>query len=459
MIIKFYRSGLLAFSLITILLTLISKEEIPKNLVFLPMTFLILIILVPSFTKYIDKYIGIAIVNLTMFIRYLISPFLMTFYGTNMYRGQLLSLDTLEKSVYLMIFEMVVIFLCFAIFHKFFYTTVETETLTQKANTSNFVNLLVLLFIFGIILLYPESLSRYAFVWSFGELKDKTVEGIEYSSILTIVQLGHLMLLIIVINYLYLLYKKNKNINYLIISIIFILVSSSFIVGTSRFSIILPLTTGFYTLYKFYKPFRKLLINISVISILSMIILSTALKKLSLKSDTIQLSIGERLNTELQLYFSGVANVGHALQTRILYEPYNFESVLSDLMRSVVFLNSFFTSNQDSFEAFNLLFYAGGPSRDQILPLIGQGYLYFGVFFAPIFSALVIVIIMFFDKKIKNNNNIFYSFILIYVCVKFALFNMGNMTILISFATNYFLPLLVIYKINNFFQIKVRNRA
>ena len=45
----------------------------------------------------------------------------------------------------------------------------------------------------------------------------------------------------------------------------------------------------------------------------------------------------ENLNTDLQLYFSGVSNVAHSIDTSYVYAPFQFDAIISDLFRSVMF--------------------------------------------------------------------------------------------------------------------------
>src|SRR5699024_7700982 len=103
---------------------------------------------------------------------------------------------------------------------------------------------------------------------------------------------------------------------------------------------------------------------------------------------------------------------------------------------------------QSAIVNYNINFYGRTGIQDQILPMIGQGYLYLGYILAPVFSIATIIIIMYLDKKIVENNSLFNIYILVYLCLKFALFNMANATILISFFTNFFVVLMVINILN-----------
>ncbi|WP_415363314.1 hypothetical protein L1F34_002338 [Mammaliicoccus lentus] len=451
-----YRVITIFVSIISVVFIIFSEKEIPNNIVFLPLCYLLFFILIPSFSKYILKNIGITVLNFSMLIRYSISPLLMSIYGVNLNTGVFLTESIQSKAINLMIYEMVLMFITFLLFQKKFYKSSTLKKLeTIKASNPSFSWIFVVVTSI-IILIFPEILNRYSFIWTTSQLKSKEVEGISYSFLLILVQLGHLVFTINIINLLYKYYTKNKSFLYVILSIIIVGFSSSFMVGTSRFSIILPLVTGLFTIFLIFKPYRKIIGIISFSMSLILIILTSILKANTISGKSKGNSINESLNNlndNLQLYFSGVSNVAHSINTRVIYESFNYENILPDLVRSVVFIGNLFTNYHSAIVDYNMSFYGRSGIYDQILPMVGQGFLYFGYIFAPIFSVLTIIIIMYLDKKIAENNSLFTVYILVYLCLKFALFNMGNATIQISFFTNFFVVLMIINLFNKYIRV------
>ena len=245
----------------------------------------------------------------------------------------------------------------------------------------------------------------------------------------------------------------------LFLSFIVIGISSSFITGTSRFSIILPLSAGLFTIFILYKNYRKLIVILSVGMSLLLIAVSTLLKQNTIvtqgnTSTAKSSSTFENLNTDLQLYFSGVSNVAHSIDTSYVYAPFQFDAIISELFRSVVFLNSLFGQHQSALTSFNEVFYQRSLVSDQILPMIGQGFLYFGPYLAPVLSLISIILVMILDKKIYNSDSVFKMYAMSYLCIKLTLFFMANATIQISFFTNFFIILLIISYLNNKFIVK-----
>nr|WP_263314156.1 hypothetical protein [Mammaliicoccus sp. Marseille-Q6498] len=454
---KIYRVSIIIIAIISSILIMFSDAKKPDNLILLPLLFALLIIIVPSFTKYMFKNIGITIVNISMLIRYIITPTLISIYGVDLNRGQILLTSVQNKAVYLMMYEMIVIFILYAIFYKNFYTDNIVKKAKEIKSSSNIFGWLFVLLCIAILISNPAILSRYSFVWTASELKSKVVEGVSVSFFLTVIQLGHLVLTVNLLNMIHKFYEKKNRFVYVVISIIVVMISASFMVGTSRFSIILPLVTGLFTILKLYRPYAKVIGLLSFVVSFVFIIVSTALKQSTISGETgtsSNSSIFEGLNSDLQIYFSGVSNVAHSLNTRFIYEPFDFMAILSDLTRSVMYVNSWFGTHISALNQFNVTFYGGGTSQDQILPMIGQGYLYFGFILAPILTGVTIIMVMYLDKIIQKSSSVFNVYIITYLCLKFALYNMANATILLSFMTNFFLILLFIVWLNKL--IKVR---
>ena len=54
---------------------MVTTQHIPNNLVLLPFVFVLLFVVFPSFSRYIFNNLGITIINFTMLLRYVVSPF------------------------------------------------------------------------------------------------------------------------------------------------------------------------------------------------------------------------------------------------------------------------------------------------------------------------------------------------------------------------------------------------
>ena len=176
-----------------------------------------------------------------------------------------------------------------------------------------------------------------------------------------LVQIAQIVITLGLLNVIYKFYERKPNISYLFLSLFVIMVSASFIIGTSRSSIIIPLITGLYTVFILYKNYRKLIITISAILSLLVISVSTLLKQNTniVTARGLYHSAGalENFNTDVQIYFSGLINISHSIETSFVYQPFHINSILGDITHSVIFVNSFFDGFQSALISFNDMFY------------------------------------------------------------------------------------------------------
>src|SRR5699024_3762741 len=189
---------------------------------------------------------------LSMFIRYLLTPFLISFYGFEKSAILIPTETSFNIAINLMLYELIIIFLLFQFTYKKIYK--PQNTLKQNVEVSgNFWNCIIIIISIIIVFIYPEILSRYAFIFNANELKSKKLEIEIISFLPLIVQLGFLTITMTLVNYFYKKYKTNENKIYVVLVIAIVLVTSSFIIGTSRFSVVLPLVTGLFMTFILFK--------------------------------------------------------------------------------------------------------------------------------------------------------------------------------------------------------------
>lgn len=121
----FYRLFVIISSIITIILDMVTTQHIPNNLVLLPFVFVLLFVVFPSFSRYIFNNLGITIINFTMLLRYVVSPFLMALYGSDIQMGSTVSIDIQSKAVLLMVYEMIAMFLILRYYTSTFTLTIQ----------------------------------------------------------------------------------------------------------------------------------------------------------------------------------------------------------------------------------------------------------------------------------------------------------------------------------------------
>ena len=150
--------------------------------------------------------LGITIVNLTMLLRYVISPLLISFYGSNIQIGTTVLRSIQNQAINLMLYEMIVLFIVFAVFHKYFYF--EKSSFNKINAKPNLFGWIFVLLAIGLAILQPSSIGRYSFIWSASELNNNELADVSLFALL--VQLAQVVLTINILNIIFKYYKKDK---------------------------------------------------------------------------------------------------------------------------------------------------------------------------------------------------------------------------------------------------------
>ncbi len=122
----------------------------------------------------------------------------------------------------------------------------------------------------------------------------------------------------------------------------------------------------------------------------------------------------EDLSKTLTAYFSGPQNVAISIGVAKEYSELNLFMLPVDIALKIPYLSSFFKSifSYSSNDYFNTVFAnLYGRNIGQIIPAIGQGYVYFGFILSPIIPCLAVAIAMKFEKKARSEANIVFKYI------------------------------------------------
>lgn len=98
-------------------------------------------------------------------------------------------------------------------------------------------------------------------------------------------------------------------------------------------------------------------------------------------------SVMKGVSATLNAYLNGPINLAIAIKSKA---SYNVFMGSEEILGGLPFLNRFFYGYQTSV-LFNKSFWGFAGRTDQLLPALGQGYMYFGPIFAPIFQFLFII--------------------------------------------------------------------
>lgn len=142
----------------------------------------------------------------------------------------------------------------------------------------------------------------------------------------------------------------------------------------------------------------------------------------------------------LQPYFLGQYNVAMAIEAKMYYgEMINIKTYLFSFLRPIFGIGSII-KNLDFNMVANLFdmrmsFGIDGFRGDQIIPMIGEGYMLFGVFLAPILSVIAVRIGIMCDMLYKKSQKLEVCFISSIIAFYVAQFMILNSTIIINMLT------------------------
>lgn len=321
---------------------------------------------------------------------------------------------------------------------------IDVDFLSKK---SRIIFLIIVLITAALTLIYPRVLNVFKIGMVSGA--DLTEHYIAYYSALNSMPklifylvtwmlslIKHLLCLLIIIKI-----KKSKIIKFkFLISSIVVLLFSLIMTDTNADSLIFAIIF-FCLLLMLYKNKRKVIIY--GVSILGTLFVGIGL----LSTSSSSFSTTRTLNA----YFGGVGNVSYALGMKDFDTA---EAVKADFLRSLPIIKALFVDMNSSTTIFNQSIKAKG----QIIPAIGQSYIYFGVIFSPIISVVFAVLTVICESKIYNKNRIMDIFLILLLTIRFSCVPiLYNLYIFYIGFFNSYLPIRVLYGRNPFKAIR-RNR-
>jgi hypothetical protein len=382
-----------------------------------------------------------------MYFKYIVMPFVNCLSGYTLWRGITPNQAFIEKGVWLTIYEMIAVLVTIYFFQSKFYNISVKEEITTPKRYGVYISVVVL----GILLvfLFPSLKDRFMFVLSanssFEINQDIHINGL----LSTIFDFGRLILILLVICYCKVKYNKRSSIIYVFISMLAVMAYLLFSSGDSRWSIAVPGLILTLLLTKVFLKHKKvILFCIGAIMIIGVVAI-TAVKmnySNSINSDTLWADT-------LQMYFSGPKNIAFAIETKKtingMFGLFPANVILNDFFRSVAGLSRLANTSASTIEFFNAHVYGNNIALDQIVPLMGQSFIYFGYIFAPFLTVLATIVMMFLDNKANTSPDVMQYYIYSYTAIWFARAMMLNATIIFSHFVNTLCLFLILKFIND----------
>lgn len=409
----------------------------------LPLGCGILYFLFPSILLRIPGNAGASCLNIAIVLRYLVSPLLLGLQEFLPSRGAVPDAEEVAVGTALMLYELTAVFVVIHLFGG----CLERDRCGGVRKTNSGGPVVLAVAGAAAVAIFPQILEKYSFLFSSQELVRERVEIPGTAELLF--QFGVVFGMLKLVECLSL---HRACCWRFFCAVALVTAAGSFVPYSSRFGILLPFLAGWLVLRRCFPSYRRVLNGLFPLLLAGLLLFSTLKKEGGPDSgfSTTALDLAQNASQTLQSYFSGITNVALSVRMRTVFAGgFSPGILLSDLCKSVMGLSGIFAGNTGTTELFNLVFYGERAARDQIVPMIGQGYCFFGFALAPVFSALSALLAVWFDMLCKRFRDVFSIYLFGYLSVRFGLFLMVNASILTAELTNLFLPIFLLGWLND----------
>lgn len=389
------------------------------------------------------------VLTVMQFLRFVVMPMMLVY--ANYYGGRspvAPKPDSIEKAMLLMVYELAILSLTIFILDQ--RAKRKKPTPIQKPLTKRPQNgMYYLLFIVSIasLLAYPSVLHKIGF---FMPGAGGSVENASLITALTgfIFMVAKQIFFLIVLWFCHQKYTKKGQYFYVWLAAIAVFVNIGIFMGTNRADIVITAVASVLIFRQLFPHFFKhLLLSVSLI-IPAMLSVIAAFRKISSISDG-----GSKLidyTDKLQVYLAGPYNVAMALETKHLFpEAGNFSVFLYNIFRPMIGIGSFISDWPIKYSSlyFNERYFFS-DHMTQIIPMVGQGNLFFGFIFAPILGVAVICFAYFLHAKKLQSEQIEIYYILTLACARLGMMVGQNVTILVNDLSFNLSLFLIVYWLN-----------
>lgn len=431
-----------------------SAELFPLLLV--PFVYVVFEVLFSSIYHFVDAP-GLIILNGLYFIRYFILPLLTLFYDDTY-------ISSYSNGIWLLLYEEVICavvlsYLCKKREKETYYEEKHNYFLSAKklyTATWVFIGIAAV-----VIVLRPSILSKYNLIFGLTNERLNYIESLESSSSsfdIIIVDITRLLIPASVGVYFADKYDKtSKNIYYYCSLFLSVALSVIIIKGVDRGTVILHGVAIAFLVYRIL-PNRRREIRLMIIVAMTLIVFYLITARMITANTTIGIArYGgiENIINYIQAYVAGIKNMDIVLTMKSEYGQFvNLATPFNDLFANVPFISHLVDSNNRCLRYFNNSY--GRIGTDQVMPLIGNGLMYFGYILSPVFSIMMIRVVFWCDRKYRNSKDVFSIFVWSFTSAMLAFCHYQNLQLIMLYVSCRILPLAIVYYI--FTHIRFRYR-
>ncbi len=380
------------------------------------------------------KGVIILIIDMVYFARMVVISFMVVYSGW--YEGRSVlspTIDSYHTAIYLLMFEFVFVNVFYYIIVKSKDINFKNDNLQLKFRKNEvkdkvYIAFIILNVIF--IFLNKQNISILGIGQSNGE--ELVLDENMFTTFMSIsLYVAKYILIGFTIQYFYNSYKFNNSYIYICFSVLIILLINTVFIGQNRMDALLPIITSLLLLNYLYR--KKMLIFNGLIVVFSI----ASIYFISILRNTFAYNITENklsLTTDyLQVYLGGIYNIALSLEIDNLNSNNDFLVFFYDLIRPFLGLNLLWRSDtmQMSSTIFNFRIFGTEGHVTQIIPLIGQFYLPFGVFGVIIAPLIISTLLRLFLKHLKESY-IIDSVIIIPIVIRLCFTFFQNVSIFIN---------------------------
>lgn len=395
-----------------------------KNLFLLPLFFIFFVPVLNHRILTRGKSVFVFCFFSFCFLRYVVLPFLMTLSG---YDGGRASIPPKQESTELAIIMMGYELLVCSIILFFVGKREPVRISSTFSSNNNMIYFLFVAFSLFLLILVPSVLKNINFIYAKDEFERAfNSEGILYAialySALTAKSLLYCLMTIYCANR----HNKSNRIIYLIVNLIACLLNIVIYYGASRITIIATAVSSLIFMYALYKN-KKIIIAASTVIVAVLVVV---LISLTAARGIIYGSGAGTLADTISVYTGGPYNVAIALEVPSKYpEVSTVGTFIYDFTRPIIGLGYLVDSPDMHYSVYYFNYrMTDGRYFSQILPMIGQGFFYFGYLLAPLFSGLWIMIGMKLEKRANRTTHPELYYFLIFNALRISTF-MGQSSI------------------------------
>lgn len=400
-----------------------------KNLFYVPLAYSICTFGLLFLSRYYYDKISILGAIGVYFLKDVMIPLFLMLGNYKILTANISILKYLDQAYFLMIYEMLVVFIgivCMV------YISKEEKTsdhiIFEKGTFLKLIVIFQVLIIVGILFRYPTLIERFHSIFEIGKpdpyipVRSWRVHGSEPLGLVDTFMRSVFSVLQVVFPA-YIINQIGNASNYncrktVIATVMIIVLLLSVMSGenSNTFFVIFTLMIIISILYfeKIKRLLPAMIIGVFLIGFLAL------LKKNTQSGEEVFFSISKSLNA----YFGGPINIAAACSL----DKGQFEYIGSDFVKTLPYISSLFKNSglEESVILFNRAFWGFPGRRDQLLPSIGQGRLYFGNVFAPIIPLFFLILVVKLELLAKKEKRFFKKYFFYYAMVIGIMIMAGN---------------------------------